>query len=296
MDAQQEVVVRTVSLSRAVSTVADRQKLSPIATQAVGEALVCAVLLGGGLKDEGEQLQLMVRGDGPLGSIIAIADRQGICRGRVSHGAPSPPPSSVAKGIGEGLLHVVRNNPSRGGRPYNASVPLPAGGSIAAALEHYMVASEQRPALFAAACTVPLDAAASPPPLLRAQGYLVEFLPGASDATRAALAAAHAMLAAQLTSTPVSAADAAALLLKEGGGGGATLLSRASPAFRCTCSHERSAGAVRMLGTEELRSAVAEARNLEVRCEFCGAVYAITPRELEAMLEPGGGGGGSGAR
>jgi molecular chaperone Hsp33 len=47
---------------------------------------------------------------------------------------------------------------------------------------------------------------------------------------------------------------------------------------------ERVTRAMVTLGREELEQIVDDAETLEVRCEFCGERYAVTPADLRLLL------------
>ena len=54
--------------------------------------------------------------------------------------------------------------------------------------------------------------------------------------------------------------------------------------YRCACSRERVAEALRSVGEEELRSMAAEGHDAEVSCQFCDRIYRFTPEELLALI------------
>jgi molecular chaperone Hsp33 len=49
------------------------------------------------------------------------------------------------------------------------------------------------------------------------------------------------------------------------------------PRFACSCSRERVGGMLRSLGRDEVESIIAEQGQVEVTCEFCGAVQRFDP-------------------
>ena len=57
--------------------------------------------------------------------------------------------------------------------------------------------------------------------------------------------------------------------------------------YRCTCSRERVAEALRSVGEAELRSMAAEGRDAEVSCQFCDKVYRFTPEDLTGLCPAG---------
>ena len=66
----------------------------------------------------------------------------------------------------------------------------------------------------------------------------------------------------------------------QGGVGGYGLLTKRDLAFRCTCSRERMAQALIVLGEEQLREIRAETGKIEVRCQFCSETHQFRLEEL----------------
>jgi molecular chaperone Hsp33 len=57
--------------------------------------------------------------------------------------------------------------------------------------------------------------------------------------------------------------------------------------FRCRCSRERVSGMLKSLGSQEVRSILAERGNVEVRCDFCNRAYQFDAVDVEQLLAPG---------
>jgi molecular chaperone Hsp33 len=104
------IAVRALVATRLVAEAAQRHATSPVASIALGRALMGAVLLASSTKRETVQIEL--RGDGPLGSLVAIADPQARARGYVSRPFAEVPPDEgridVAAAVGRGTLSCVR--------------------------------------------------------------------------------------------------------------------------------------------------------------------------------------------
>ena len=61
---------------------------SPVATAALGRALAGASMMGNALKGQGASLTLQIKGGGPLGTVLAVSDAEGLCG--QSPGGPAP--------------------------------------------------------------------------------------------------------------------------------------------------------------------------------------------------------------
>ncbi len=55
--------------------------MSPTATAALGRALSITSMMGASLKVDGGSITVQIKGDGPGGTIIAVADNEGNARG-----------------------------------------------------------------------------------------------------------------------------------------------------------------------------------------------------------------------
>ena len=90
--------------------------------------------MGAQLKQEGASLTLKVSGDGPIGSMVAVAYSSGCCKGYAvnPHAQAENYPNgklNVAGVVGKnGILYVMRDYGA--GEPYMGQIPL-ASGEIA---------------------------------------------------------------------------------------------------------------------------------------------------------------------
>jgi molecular chaperone Hsp33 len=279
LSADGSVSVRVLSATNLVREAVRRHRTSPAASVALGRALMGGLLLATEAQD-GERVQIQVRGDGPLGSLLVTADAGGAVRGYVQHPSADVPlrgeELGVAAGIGLGALSVERNHPSWK-RPYSGIVPL-VTGEIAQDLAHYLLESEQKPSAVALGVYLGRDGA-----IEAAGGYLIQSLPGASES---ALADLEARVSGTRHPSELlhAGASAESILERLVEGVGAGELSRVTPRFECPCSDERVRYAATLLGRDELRDAVRKGETLEVVCAFCAEVYRLAPDEIGALL------------
>jgi molecular chaperone Hsp33 len=273
--------VRAVSAPGLVNEAIVRQGASVLAGAALGRALLGTVLLAAGGKD-GENVELRLRGDGPLRSVLAMADGLGRARGTVSQPRVELPlrggSLDFETAFGAGELAVTRLRPGVL-RPYTGVVPIVSGG-VAKDLALYLTESEQTPSAVGLGILHGEDERVSV-----ACGFILQALPGADDG---ALARAE---------RNVGRLDGPAEVLAEGApleglverlldGLGVRMLDERTPQYFCGCDAERALRATALLGREDLDQAVAEGAPLDVRCDFCGDRYAIDPAEARALLGP----------
>ena len=253
--------------------------LSPTACAALGRTLCGASMLGELMKEADASLTIRVNGGGPVGSVIAVSDSEGNARGYVQNPQADLPTRADGKlDVGglvgrSGMLTVSRDIGLK--EPYVGSVEL-VSGEIAEDLAQYMVESEQIPSAVGLGVLIDTDKSVK-----AAGGFIVQLMPGAPENLIEKLET-NILFMDQLTT--VLSEDGVDAVISQ------VLFSldpreaeRHGVEYRCTCSRERVAEALRSVGEAELRSMAAEGRDAEVSCQFCDKVYRFTPEDLTAL-------------
>jgi len=251
-----------------------RLDLSPVAAAALGRSLAGAALLLRLAAKTPSRLILEIRGDGPLGRVIAEADPEGNLRGMVGDPratVPDHPNGKLAVGsaVGKGLLRVLREH--AGGGSYHSQVEL-VSGEIGDDVAHYLAQSEQRHS------AVLLGVLARPSGVAAAGGMIVEVLPGAPEE-----------IVGRLERNILSVSGVSQLV--EAGGSGHvvdTLLAgldreahESQPLrYRCRCSRERLLHHLALLSADDRDHLRGEDGRIEAECVFCGSKYRYSPEEL----------------
>jgi len=279
------IAVRGLIGSNLIAHAMSLRAMAPTAANALGRVLMGTVLIavGSGKTDEtheGESVQVQLRGDGPLGSIVAISDARGRVRGTVSqpnanatHADGSP---DVARAIGLGTLTVVRHRP--GWRePYSGTVPL-VSGEVARDMTLYLTESEQTPSAMGLGVAMTNDESA-----VVGAGFLVQRLPNASP-EEIDRVEANVRAMPRLSDLVLTGADAHELVDRLLDGLGSRDHHTSRPVFFCPCTRERALRTLQLLGRHELDEIVAEHATQEVRCHFCGRAYAFGSEEIGALI------------
>lgn len=254
----------------------------PVVTAALGRSLMACAMMGDQLKGEGSSVTLRIRGDGPMGSLTAVADTEGNVRGFVQNPAvqlPLKPNGKLDVGgaVGtEGTLTVIKDLEMK--EPYVGMVPL-VSGEIAEDVTSYFAVSEQIPTACALGVLVDTDQS-----VLRAGGYLIQLLPGATDSDIDKVEQGVAALGAVTAALLEEGMDGEKLLRRALGEFELETLERHPVEYRCYCSRERVAQALVSMGPDELRSLIEEQGRAELTCQFCDAVYEFSREELEGLL------------
>ena len=254
----------------------------PVATAALGRLLMAASMMGNMLKEQDGSVTLRVKGDGPLGTVLAVSDSMGNVRGYVENPAVDVPRKSHAKldvgsAVGPGgTLTVVKDLGLK--EPYVGSIQL-ISGEIAEDIAAYFVESEQIPT----ACA--LGVLISPDQTVRAAGgYLIQLLPGADESVISAIERGMARVGA--VSAQLDWGLGPVELLQDVLSDFQLEMLETSPVeYRCYCSRERVSRALISVGASELKSLIQEQGSTDLTCQFCDKVYHFTRDDLESLLQ-----------
>jgi len=263
-----------------VETARRRHDTYPTATAALGRTLTAAAFLGTALKDDGT-VTVKIGGDGPIGGIVAQADRAGDVRGyplSAHVDLPLTPQGKLDVGgaVGKnGHLYVTYDQRLK--EPYTGMVEL-VSGEIAEDFTHYFSRSEQIPSAVVLGVKVEPDG-----PVRVAGGYMVQMMPGAGEKAAAVIEDNLIRLGA-VTTLLESGLSPEAILAEVLAGCELKLLDRQDLQFRCGCSKERIAVLLQSLGKDELTDILAKEGGAEVRCHFCNTVQRFTGAEIAALL------------
>ena len=253
----------------------------PVATAALGRLLLAASMIGNSLKEDNGSVTLRVKGNGPLGTVLAVSDSQGNVRGYVQNPGvdiprKAPGKLDVGAAVGpDGSLTVIKDIGLK--EPYVGSIQL-VGGEIAEDVAAYFVESEQIPTACALGVLVAPDQTVQ-----AAGGYLIQLLPGAEDDVITAIEQGIARVGA--VSAQLDRGLGPEELLREVLSQFQLEILETQPVeYRCYCSRERVSRALISMGRQELESLIREQDSAELTCQFCDKVYHFSRADLEALL------------
>lgn len=267
--------VRTTALVEELRT---RHDTYPTATAALGRTVTAAAMMGAMLKGD-EKLTVQIKGDGPIGTIVADSNAKGEVRGYVNNPHVHLPSNSMGKldvagAVGTtGFLHVIKDLGLK--EPYRGSVPI-ISGELGEDFTYYFAVSEQTPSAVGLGVLVGTDTS-----VIVAGGFVIQLLPGLTDEEITAIERAVSTL------PPVTALLDQGMELDE-------MLRWIVPDvkvmeetdihFACTCSRERVEKTLISLGEHELEQMIEEEEQTEVVCDFCREAYVFTRDELKELL------------
>lgn len=253
----------------------------PTATAALGRALSGASLMGHALKGQGASLTLQFKGNGPLGTVLAVSDAEGNVRGYAANPRTELPlrpdgKLDVGGAVGhEGTLTVIKDLHMRD--PYVGTVDL-LGGEIAEDIAGYFAESEQIPTVCALGVLIDRDQS-----VRSAGGYLIQLLPGAGEDVIAKVEGG-VMAAGAVSALLEKDDDPERLLRTVLSDFEVKLLDETPVEYRCYCSRERVERALLSLGAAELEDILRQQGSCRMTCQFCDAVYDFSGDDLRTML------------
>ncbi|WP_297117109.1 Hsp33 family molecular chaperone HslO [uncultured Enterobacter sp.] len=233
----------------------------------LGELLVATSLLTATLKFAGD-ITVQLQGDGPMTLAVINGNNQQQMRGVARVQGDVPENADLKTLVGNGYL-VITISPEEGER-YQGVVGLE-GDTLAACLEDYFMRSEQLPTrLFIRTGEVDGQPAAG--------GMLLQVLPAQDAQTNdfEHLATLTETIKAEELFT-LSATDVLWRLYHEEE---VTVYDPQDVEFKCTCSRERCAGALKTLPDEEIDSIMAEDGEIDMHCDYCGTHYVFNSMDI----------------
>lgn len=255
--------------------------LLPMATAALGRALLGASMLGDMLKEQKGSLTLQIKGGGPLGTVLAVSDYEGNVRGYVQNPhvelmEKHQGKLDVGAAVGStGTLTVIKDIGLK--EPYVGSIGL-FSGEIADDLAMYFVESEQIPTACALGVLVGTDQSVT-----SAGGYLIQLLPGASDDIIDKIeAGVHRV--GSVSHALEGGLDGEGLLRAVLSDFQLEILEKHPVEYRCYCSRDRVTRALISMGREELSSLIRDQGQADLTCQFCDKVYHYSQEQLEQLL------------
>ena len=277
------VLAYAIDATAVVGELTRRHQTIPVTTAALGRLSTGSLLFGAMLKGDDHMVTIRMHGDGPAGLLLASANARGGVRALVAN--PQPDIEQVRDGklfvsgtVGSsGFLTVTKDLGM--GQPYVGTTEI-VSGEVGEDLAHYLARSEQIPSAVGIGVFVQADGSVE-----AAGGYLVQLLPGVTDAEAERIETAIRDL--PHPTTMLLSGEAPRRILERIFGDDFRVLDERDVRFECACSHERAALAIRMLGKDAVAGMIeegAERGGAEVFCEFCRERYLIGVAELRDML------------
>jgi molecular chaperone Hsp33 len=265
-----------VRLDTTYQEILSAQDYPEVVANLLGEFLVAGILLGATIKFKG-RLILQVKSQGliPLLMVEVTHDRKvrGIARTAADFKASAPEFDQLFL---DGSM-AVTIEPDEGER-YQSLVPLD-GDTLSICLEHYFAQSEQL------STSISLTAHEG-----KAAGMLLQQLPKQlveNDSERETQWQHASILGSTIKPGELVTLAPQTILWRLFSEDTIKLLPVDEVEFRCSCSAQRTAGALLALDPVELESIFEEDERIRVNCEFCQRDYEFTRESMAELLRDG---------
>ena len=276
-----KISVTCASTTNLVEEARKIHDLSPVSTAVLGRVLTMTALMGCEMKNKTDKLTIQIKGNGPIGKIVAVSDNYPHVKACVTNPRVDIPLNEFGKidvggAVGnEGFINVIKDIGLK--EPYIGVSPL-TSGEIAEDFANYYQTSEQKQTAVALGVLVDKNG-------VRASGgYIITPMPDATleeiSIVEQSIFKAGAMskmldeqlslkeIAQKITGDPkVQVIDASI-----------------EPVYECGCSKEKFAESLITLGKEQLTELIEEDGKAEIICQFCNKKYNFNKEELEEIL------------
>lgn len=257
-------------------------KTSAVVTAALGRLLTAASIMGNMMKGQKDTVTVRITGNGPVGTLVAVADSKGDVRGYVTNPRVEIPLKEngkldVSGAVGtEGFIYVIKDIGLK--EPYSGSVPL-VSGEIAEDVTAYYAISEQIPTVCALGVLVNPDLTVK-----KAGGVLIQLLPGADNSTIDKLEEnlKHIRPITTMMDEGMDIKDIVFTMLE---GFDTEVLYEENTHYNCPCNRERVKGVLSSISAEELDSMAEEMEEIKVECHFCDKAYIFSPKEVKTISD-----------
>ena len=256
--------------------------LSPVTTAAFGRLLTITALMGNEMKNEKDKLTIQMKGNGPIGMMVTVANNFPVVKGYVANPVVDLPLNEDGKldvggAVGHsGFINVIKDIGMK--EPY-IGVSTIISGEIAEDFAEYFAKSEQKNTAVALGVLVNKNGVKS------AGGYMITPMPDATDEEISQIEQSifKAGAISRMLDEKLSLLEIAKKVT--GDNNIEVIEENITPIYECDCSKEHMAEALATLDKNVLKEMIEEDGKAELVCHFCNKKYEFSKEELEDILE-----------
>ena len=256
--------------------------LSPLATAAMGRVLTITSLIGCEMKNKTDKLTIQIKGNGPIGKIVAVSDNTPKVKACLTNPHADLPLNEFGKldvggAIGDhGFINVIKDIGLK--EPYIGISPL-TSGEIAEDFANYFQTSEQKQTAVALGVLVDKDGVRS------SGGYIITPMPDATE-EEISIVEQSIFKAGAISKMLDNNLSLKEIAQKVTGDKNVKVMDASiEPVYKCGCNKDKFAEGLITLGKQQLTELIEEDGKAEIQCQFCNKLYNFNKEELEEILK-----------
>lgn len=277
-----KVLITVIESTELVEEARKIHDLTPTTTAALGRLLTAVALMGTELKNENDSISAQIKGNGPIGTMIAVSDKNPKVRAYIQNPHVELPLNEQSKidvggAVGrQGYLNIIKDIGLK--EPYIGIVPL-TSGEIAEDFARYFVESEQKNS------AVSLGVLVNKEGVLRAGGYSIALMPDATDeiATKLEENIKNMPSISKILNENTNLDEIAQKIT--GDNNIEVIEENITPKYECNCSVEKFEKGLISLGKSELEELIKSEQNIETVCNFCNKKYIFDKQKIEKLIK-----------
>lgn len=275
-----KISVICASTTKMVEEARKTHDLSPVVTAALGRVITITALIGAEMKNKTDKLTIQIKGNGPIGKMVAVSDNYPHVKACLTNPIVDIPLNEFGKldvgtAVGnQGFINVIKDIGLK--EPYIGISPL-TSGEIADDFANYFQTSEQRQTAVALGVLVDKNGVKA------SGGYIISAMPDATDEEISNIeksifqaGAMSKMLDQKLSLKEIAEKITGDKKVK-------VIDASIEPVYECECNKEKFADSLITLGKEQLNELIEEDGKAEIKCQFCNKIYNFTKEELEEI-------------
>ena len=274
------IAITCIKTTSMVEEARKTHDLSPVATAALGRVLTITALMANEMKGKEDKITVQIKGNGPIGTILAVANNVPEVKGYIQNPYVDLPLNEfgkldVGRAVGQdGYIHVIKDIGLK--EPYIGISNL-TSGEIADDFTNYFVNSEQRQAAVSLGVLVDKNG------VREAGGYLITPMPDATeeDISNVEKGIFEAGAISKMLDEKLSLIDIAKKVTKDKNI--KVIEDCKVPVYKCDCSKEKMKTALISIGKKEIDDIIKEDGKAELVCHFCNKKYDFNKEELEKI-------------
>lgn len=279
---EEKVLITVIESTELVEEARKIHDLTPTTTAALGRLLTAVALMGTELKNEKDSISAQIKGNGPIGSMIAVSDKTPKVRAYIQNPHIELPLNGKGKidvggAVGKnGYLNIIKDIGLK--EPYTGIVPL-VSGEIAEDFARYFVESEQKNS------AISLGVLVNKKGVIRSGGYVITLMPDVSDeiVTKLEENIKKVPSISKILSEKVTLDEIAQKIT--GDHEIKIIEKNFTPKYECNCSSEKFEKGLISLGKSELEELIKTENEVEVICNFCNQKYTFDKKQLQELIK-----------